>query len=66
MHGQEGGSVGDIDDKFARQAMDNFGAFILGRQHVWSYARTMAGRLLEGLVGRKPAVSCGNFRLDTL
>src|SRR3954468_8419321 len=31
MHGQEGGSVGDVDDEFARRAMDNFGAFILGR-----------------------------------
>ncbi len=24
MHGQEGGSVGDIDDEFAHRAMDNF------------------------------------------
>ena len=31
MHGKEGGSVGDIDDEFAHRAMDNFGAFILGR-----------------------------------
>jgi dihydrofolate reductase len=31
MHGQEGGSVGGIDDEFAHRAMDNFGAFILGR-----------------------------------
>jgi len=31
MTGQEGGSVGDIDDEFAYRAMDNFGAFILGR-----------------------------------
>ena len=31
MIGQEGGSVGDIDDEFARRAMDNFGAFVLGR-----------------------------------
>jgi dihydrofolate reductase len=33
MHGQEheGGSDGNIDDRFAQQAMDNFGAFILGR-----------------------------------
>jgi dihydrofolate reductase len=31
MVGQEGGSVGDIDDVFASQAMENFGAFILGR-----------------------------------
>jgi dihydrofolate reductase len=31
MLGQEGGSVGDIDDEMAQRAMDNFGAFILGR-----------------------------------
>jgi dihydrofolate reductase len=31
MHGKEGGSVGDIDDEFAHRAMDDFGAFILGR-----------------------------------
>src|SRR5579871_2360983 len=43
MHGQDAGSTGDeatgdkaasagdIDDVFARRAMDNFGAFILGR-----------------------------------
>jgi dihydrofolate reductase len=31
MHGQEGGSAGDIDDEFAHRAMDNFAAFILGR-----------------------------------
>lgn len=31
MVGKPGGSVGDIDDEFARRAMDNFGAFILGR-----------------------------------
>ena len=30
MHGQEGGVV-DLDDEFAYRAMDNFGAFILGR-----------------------------------
>jgi dihydrofolate reductase len=29
--GQEGGADEDIDDQFARRAMDNFGAFILGR-----------------------------------
>ncbi len=31
MHGQEGGTAGDVDDRFAHRAMDNFGAFILGR-----------------------------------
>ncbi|HLH37040.1 MAG TPA: dihydrofolate reductase family protein [Alloacidobacterium sp.] len=30
MHGKEGGST-DLDDAFARRAMENFGAFILGR-----------------------------------
>ncbi|QHS52567.1 dihydrofolate reductase family protein [Edaphobacter sp. 12200R-103] len=31
MHGQEGGSTGEVDDIFAQRAMENFGAFILGR-----------------------------------
>jgi dihydrofolate reductase len=31
MNGQEGGTVGGVDDQFAHQSMDNFGAFILGR-----------------------------------
>jgi dihydrofolate reductase len=30
MHGQEGGTI-DVDDLFARRAMENFGAFIIGR-----------------------------------
>ena len=31
MVGREGGTVGGVDDEFAHRAMDNFGAFILGR-----------------------------------
>ncbi len=31
MHEGDGGTVGDVDDQFAQRAMDNFGAFILGR-----------------------------------
>jgi dihydrofolate reductase len=31
MVGKEGGTMGDVDDMFAQQAMENFGAFILGR-----------------------------------
>jgi dihydrofolate reductase len=30
MHGQEGGTI-DVDDAFAARSMENFGAFILGR-----------------------------------
>ena len=30
MNGQQGGST-DVDDEFAQRAMENFGAFILGR-----------------------------------
>src|ERR1700747_2961874 len=31
MVGKVGGTTGDVDDMFARRAMENFGAFILGR-----------------------------------
>jgi len=31
MVGREGGTIGDADDMFAQRAMENFGAFILGR-----------------------------------
>ena len=30
-HGQDDGTAGGVDDEFAHRAMDNFGAFILGR-----------------------------------
>ena len=47
MHGQEGGVV-DTDDEFARKAMDNFGAFILGRNMFGPVAH---GWIARGRVG---------------
>jgi hypothetical protein len=54
MHGDGGGSV-DLDDEFAHRAMDNFGAFILGRN--------MFGPVL---VGRQSSVSRTDLRSHTL
>jgi dihydrofolate reductase len=31
MQGKDQGTAGDVDDQFAQRVMDNFGAFILGR-----------------------------------
>jgi dihydrofolate reductase len=31
MVGRDGGTMGDVDDVFAQRSMENFGAFILGR-----------------------------------
>ena len=65
MTGKEGGST-DVDDRFARKGMENFGAFILGRQHVWPGARPLARRLMEGMVGRQSSVPCTHLRSDPL
>ena len=65
MHGQEGGSV-DVDDEFARRSMENFGAFILGRNMFGPVRGPWQRQLVEGMVGRQPTVSCANFRSDAL
>ena len=65
MHGQEGGSV-DVDDEFARRAMENFGAFILGRNMFGPVRGPWPDSFMEGMVGRQPAVPCGNVRPDAL
>src|ERR1039458_7440067 len=48
MHGQEGGST-DADDIYARRSMENFGAFILGR----NMFGPVRGRSEERRVGKE-------------
>jgi hypothetical protein len=47
--GQKGGSVGDIADVFASRAMENFGAFILGRNMFGPYV--VPGPTIHGGAG---------------
>ena len=43
--------------------MDNFGAFILGRNTFWSCAWSVAGRFMEELVGENPPYHAPTFVL---
>jgi hypothetical protein len=65
MHGQEGGSTGDIDDEFVHRAMDNFGAFILGRNRFSPVRGPWLDDSWKSWVGRKSALSCAKIRSDT-
>ena len=64
MFGEGGGSEG-VDETFAHRSIGHgFGtAFILGPEHVRSCAWGMAGRQLEGLVGRQSASHAPTFVL---
>jgi dihydrofolate reductase len=53
MLGQEGGVV-DTDDEFARKAMDNFGAFILGRNMFGPVRGPWLDRSWKGWWGDNP------------
>jgi dihydrofolate reductase len=53
MQGQEGGVV-DADDEFARKAMDNFGAFILGRNMFGPVRGPWLDRSWKGWWGDNP------------
>ena len=64
--GKEGGSVGDIDDVFASQAMENFGAFILGRNMFGPVRGPWPDHSWRGWWGRQSAVSCVDIRPDSL
>jgi len=62
MHGQEGGAV-DTDDEFARKAMDNFGAFILGRNMFGPVRGPWLDRSWKGWWGDNPPYHAPTFVL---
>ena len=63
MHGQEGGSAGDIDDEFAHRAMDNFGAFILGRNMFGPVRGAWPDNAWKGWWGDNPPYHAPTFVL---
>jgi len=62
MHGQEGGSV-DMDDEFARRSMENFGAFILGRNMFGPVRGPWPDSLWKGWWGDNPPYHAETFVL---
>ena len=64
MHGGEGGtSDGDIDDVFAQGAMDNFGAFILGRNMFGPVRGAWTDQSWKGWWGDNPPYHAPTFVL---
>jgi dihydrofolate reductase len=62
MLGQEGGAV-DTDDEFAHKAMDNFGAFILGRNMFGPVRGPWLDRSWKGWWGDNPPYHAPTFVL---
>lgn len=62
MQGQEGGSV-DVDDEFARRAMENFGAFILGRNMFGPVRGEWPDNSWKGWWGENPPYHAPTFVL---
>ena len=62
MHGLEGGVV-DTDDEFAHRAMDNFGAFILGRNMFGPVRGSWPDNSWKGWWGDNPPYHAPTFVL---
>jgi dihydrofolate reductase len=62
MHGKDGGSI-DMDDEFAHRAMDNFGAFILGRNMFGPVRGPWQGDSWKGWWGDNPPYHAPTFVL---
>ena len=65
MQGKEGGST-DVDDAFARRAMENFGAFILGRNMFGPVRGPWPDDSWKGWWGAQSAIPCADLRPDAL
>ena len=63
MHGEEGGTTGDVDDVFAQRAMENFGAFILGRNMFGPVRGPWQGGSWKGWWGDNPPYHAPTFVL---
>lgn len=63
MHDQEGGTIGGVDDEFAHSAMDNFGAFILGRNMFGPIRGPWPDDLWKGWWGSNPPYHAPTFVL---
>ena len=62
MRGQAGGDV-DVDDKFASRSMENFGAFILGRNMFGPVRGAWPDNLWKGWWGPNPPYHAPTFVL---
>jgi dihydrofolate reductase len=62
MHGGEGGAV-DVDDTFARRAMENMGAFILGRNMFGPVRGPWPDNSWQGWWGNNPPYHAPTFVL---
>ena len=62
MQGQEGGTT-DVDDAFARRSMENFGAFILGRNMFGPVRGPWQGDAWKGWWGDDPPYHAPTFVL---
>jgi dihydrofolate reductase len=62
MHGQQDGSI-DTDDEFARRAMENFGAFILGRNMFGSVRGPWMDNSWKGWWGDNPVYHAPTYVL---
>src|ERR1700733_13436106 len=63
MQGKDQGTAGDVDDQFAQRVMDNFGAFILGRNMFGPVRGPWPDAAWKGWWGENPPYHAPTFVL---